>query len=58
MNSTITNMERIAINIRVSNELREALNNLARRENVSVSKLVLVSLAKQYPELNDLVLKH
>lgn len=58
MNSTITNMERIAINIRVSNELREALNDLARRENVSVSKLVLVSLAKQYPELNDLVLKH
>lgn len=58
MNSTITSMERIAINIRVSSELRDALGELARKEGMPVSKLVLVSLAKQYPELNDIVLKH
>lgn len=59
MNSTITGMEkRNQLNIRLSNELRIAIQELADKENIPVSKLVLVSLAKQYPELNDLVLRH
>lgn len=59
MNSTITTMEkRNQLNIRLSNELRIAIQELADKENIPVSKLVLVSLAKQYPELNDLVLRH
>jgi len=58
MNSTITTMERIAINIRLNAELRDAIQAIAKKEGIPVTKLVLISLAKQYPELNDLVLKH
>lgn len=58
MNSTITNVDRIAINLRLNAELKNAIQDIARKEGLPVSKLILVSLAKQYPELNDLILKH
>lgn len=51
-------MDRIAINIRLKPELRDAIQAIAQKEGIPVSKLILVSLAKQYPELNDLVLRH
>ena len=56
--STITSMDRIAINLRLSAELRDALQALAKREGIPVTKLIMVALAKQYPELNDIILKH
>lgn len=58
MSSTITSVDRIAINLRLSAELKNAIQDIARQEGLPVSKLILVSLAKQYPELNDLILKH
>lgn len=46
------------LQVRVTTDLKKKLEALAMRENTSVSRLLLVSIAKQYPELVDDILKH
>lgn len=59
MNSTITNMKKDQlIQIKVTPELKQALEQLATEQNIATSRLLLIAVAKQYPELVDLVLKH
>lgn len=57
-NDILVQMEKIGINIKMSPELRNALQEIAQREGLPVSKLVLTSLAEKYPELVPLILKH
>lgn len=57
-NDILVQMEKIGINIKMSPELRQALQEIAQREGLPVSKLVLTSLAEKYPELVPLILKH
>lgn len=57
-NDIIATMEKIGINIKMTPELREALQDIAKREGIPVSKVVLVSLAEKYPELVPLIIKH
>lgn len=57
-NGIVISMDKTAITIRMSEELRLALQEVATREGLPVSKLVLTSLAEKYPELVPLILKH
>lgn len=59
MNSTIVNMRKDnAIQVRVSTDLKEKLQTVADKEHTTISRLLLLAVAKQYPELNDTILKH
>ena len=57
-NDIVISMDKTAITIRMSEELRLALQEVATREGLPVSKLVLTSLAEKYPELVPIILKH
>lgn len=57
-NGIVISMDKTAITIRMSEELLLALQEVATREGLPVSKLVLTSLAEKYPELVPLILKH
>ena len=57
-NDILIPMDRTVINIKISGELKEALQEISEREGLPVSKLVLTSLAVKYPELVDLIIKH
>lgn len=59
MNSTIVNMKKDQlIQIKITPELKQALDKLATKQQIATSRLLLIAVAKQYPELVDLVLKH
>lgn len=59
MNSTITGMKKNQlIQIKVTPELKQALDKLANKEHIATSRLLLIATAQQYPELVELVLKH
>lgn len=46
------------IQLRISRELQKALQEIAKAEGVPVTRLVLKALAKQYPELVDIIIKN
>jgi predicted transcriptional regulator len=50
-------MEKTQMNIKLSDELKIKLQEIAKRENMPVSKIVMSSLASKYPELVDLIIK-
>lgn len=58
MNSTITTMDKIQLNIKVTPVLKDKIQDIAQRENAPVSKIILSALANKYPELLDDILKH
>ena len=51
-------MGRIQLPIKVTPELRDKLQQIAKREGLPVSKIILTSLANKYPELTETILKH
>ena len=57
-NDMIMQMDKTVVNIKMSEELKMALQEIAIREGLPVSKLILTSLAEKYPELVSLILKH
>jgi len=57
-NDILVQMERTLITIKISRELHTKLSEIAQREGLPVSKLVLTSLAEKYPELVPIILKH
>lgn len=50
-------MEKTQINIKLSDELKNKLQDIARQENMPVSKVIMTSLATRYPELIELIIK-
>ena len=50
-------MEKTQLNIKLTEELKDKLQDIARNENMPVSKIVMSSLASKYPELVDLIIK-
>lgn len=51
-------MNKTMLTIRITQELKDELQEIAAKENMPVSKVVLSALAKQYPDLLDEILKH
>jgi predicted transcriptional regulator len=50
-------MEKAQINIKLTDEVKDKLQQIARSENMPVSKVVMLSLATRYPELIEFILK-
>ena len=50
-------MEKTQFNIKLSGELKDKLQDIARQENMPISKIIMMSLATRYPELIELIIK-
>lgn len=58
-NDILTTMKKEAwIQLRISKELQKALQDISQREGLPITRVVLSALAKQYPELVDIILKN
>lgn len=57
-NDIVVSMDKTAITLRISEELRLALQDVGAREGLPVSKVILTALAEKYPELVPLIIRH
>lgn len=57
-NDIVISMDKTAITLRISEELRLALQDVGAREGLPVSKVILTALAEKYPELVPLIIRH
>lgn len=46
------------VQIKITPELKERLQKIADEQGITLSRLFIVTIAKQYPELVDIILKH
>lgn len=56
-NDTLKTMKDDVINIRVSKELKKALQDISDKEYLPISRVVLRALLEKYPDLLDIVTK-
>ena len=54
----VHNMDKILLTIKMTPDLKEKLQQIADREGLPVSKVVLGALASKYPELVDKIVRH
>lgn len=58
-NDILTTMKKDAlVQIKITPELKEKLQAIADEQGITLSRLFIVTIAKQYPELVDIILKH
>lgn len=55
---TLTAMDKLLLTIKITPGLKDKLQDIAEREHLPVSKVVLGSLASKYPELVDEIVRH
>lgn len=46
------------VQIKITPELKDKLVEIAEQQGITVSRLFIVTIAKVYPELVDIILKH
>ncbi len=56
---TITGMnEKTLVTFKMSPSLKQKINDIAARENLTTTKLILLALVEKYPELNEEMLRN